>query len=129
MLTYAADSSEAVTSGRALVLVNVALPMTLVQFKQQEVLASGNISCSNNMMWRIASSSMRQLLRQLASAYVGIRVVAATNIAASNYLRAAILVAVTTLCGASRHIMLLLQLITKSNSILLLCCCNRMSCC
>jgi hypothetical protein len=86
MLTYAADSSEAVTSGRALVLVNVALPMTLVQFKQQEVLASGNISCSNNMMWRIASSSMRQLLRQLASAYVSIRVVAAPNIAASNLL-------------------------------------------
>ena len=73
--------------------VNVTLPMTLVQFKQQEVLASGNIGCSNNIMWCIADkliSSMRQLLRQLASAYVGIRVVAATNIAASNYLRAAI---------------------------------------
>ena len=119
MLTYAADSSEAVTSGRALVFVNVALPMTLLQFKQQEVLASGNISCSNNMMCGASLiSSMRQLLRQLASAYVSIRVVAATNIAASNLFA----------CGnisCSNNIM---WRITKSNSILL-CCCNRMSCC
>ncbi len=44
MLTYAADSSEAGTfaaqlpAGRALVSVNVTLPMTQVQFKQLEVL-------------------------------------------------------------------------------------------
>jgi hypothetical protein len=50
MLTHAADSSEAGTSaaqlpaGRAVVSVNVTLPMTQVQFKQQEVLAYAPLS-------------------------------------------------------------------------------------